>query len=152
MATKARQKKVLHTIAFVGAIAFLLGALIYLVIQAFSAGVLYGLRSIVACVLPLIVMVYVGSSTDIDYGRRGNQNFNLFFIYSIWTLMLLVLGSTWQFPALPLIELLISATLASILWTSKRRHSQSRVFASSYGVLTGLLAYVCFFGIILRGG
>lgn len=151
MRSKALSTQILNSIAVIGTIAFLLGALLYMTLEAFSLGVLFGFRSLVACILPPLVMAYLNSSTDISYGRGKNQNFNLFFLHAVWMLMLLVLGSVWDFTVVPLIELLFSLTLASIWGRARKRNSESRVFACCYGILIGLLCYVCFFGITLSG-
>ena len=151
MKSRTSRHQIFDFLALLGALIFLLGTLVYLVIGAFTLGLEYGLRSLAACILPVIVITYVGSFTRLFQIGRPNQNFNVFFIYTLWTLMLLILGTTWNFTAIPLLELLTSTTLTSILWRTRKRASDSKLFACCYGVLAGALAFVCIFGIILRG-
>lgn len=149
MKSKSASSKVLNPIVIAGAFVFLLCTLAYFVISAFALDLLYGLRSLVACFIPVLVAVYIGSFTRVFQSGRPNQNFNVFFIYTLLTLMALIFSSGWQFVALPLPELAFSTLLASVIWRTRKRETQPKVLTCCYGILTGLLTFVCFFGLFV---
>ena len=123
------------------AVAYLLLALFFLINSAFEASVEYGLRSIAACFLPIIVMVFVSTYTSISKSNRYNPNINLFIIYSIWTMVVLMLGSGWQFGGVPLIEFLLSSILASIFKKTLSPNNIAQIYACCYGVIFSVLGF-----------
>lgn len=149
--TKSRStgSKVLDPIVIASAFVFLACTLAYLIFNAFTLDLLYGLRSLAACFIPILVAIYIGSFTQVFQSGRSNQNFNVFFIYTLLTLMALIFSGSWQFVGLPLPELAFSTLLASVLWRTKKRTTQRKILACSYGILTGLLIFVCFFGLFI---
>jgi hypothetical protein len=99
-------------------------------------------------------MAYLGNLTRVFQSGSPNPKVNVFIIYGIWTLMLLILDKSWDFGPVPVMELLISTTFASIFWRSNRQTARSNrqaarsnIFACCYGVLVGLFTFVCFFRI-----
>jgi hypothetical protein len=140
--------KGLSTLALLCSIIFLLGSIIYLVVEAFSQSLWFGIRSLAACILPALVLFYLNTFTRIFNIKTYNRNFNLFVVYGLWTLFILVVGSVWEFEPVPLLEILFSFTLTSILFRIKKHSEGQKLASSCYGVLTGLLVYISIFGLL----
>jgi hypothetical protein len=145
MRSRASGLKALSTVAMLSTFAFLIGMLVYLSIESFRIDTWLGFRSVVASILPILAMVYLSHFTRIFQSGHPNPQVNVFIIYGIWTLMLLILDRSWDFGTVPVMELLISATFASIFWRSNKQTASSSIFACCYGVLVGLFTFVCFF-------
>jgi len=148
MKLKQSHIKLLNSITSILTITFLLGSLIYLVLDSFSQGLNLGFRSLAACILPLATIFFVSSFTQIFQTKSYNRNFNLFVINALWTLFILSLWSAWEFKVIPLIEVLLSFMLASIFRRMGKNHKSQKLAARCYGVLTGLLGYICIFGFV----
>lgn len=140
--------KRLNSFACICTIIFLLGSILYLVVEAFSQSLWFGIRSLAAGILPALVLYYFNSFTPIFNIKDNNLNVNLFVIYGLWTLFILVLGGVWDFEPLPLFEVLFSLTLTSLLFRIKTHSENQKLASSCYGVLTGLLVYISIFGLL----
>lgn len=138
--------KFLNPIVFIITAIYFLLALSILVVGAFEANLIYGFRSVAACLIPFIILIFIYAYTPLSESGRRNPNFNLFFIYAVWTLMLMTLSEIWQFQALPLLELLLASTFASIFWRTLKPSSSSQLYACCYGIIVGVLGYVTVFG------
>jgi hypothetical protein len=152
MQTRKRKKgsqlvSIINPIIFLATAVYFLLALFFLVSSAFEASFQYGLRSIGACLLPPIIMIFLNAYTAVFEAAKRNRNVNLFIIYGLFTMMVLVLGSTWQFNAIPLMELLLSALFTSILKRMKKSGNTPQLYACCYGFVIGVLGFTSLFGI-----
>jgi hypothetical protein len=138
--------KILSWIAIICALVFLFGSLVYLISEAFYQGFKFGIRSILACILPGVVLAYVTSYTPLLQSKVHNRNFNLFIVYALWTVFVLTLWFSLDTRGLPLIEVLQSLTLSSILKRTGKNYKDQKLVSCCYGVLSGLLGYICIFG------
>lgn len=147
MREKSQFMGIFNLLIVIITVAYFLLALFFLIDSAFEASFRYGLRSLAACFLPLLVMIFASTYTAVlDVGRR-NPNINLFIIYGLWTMMVLVLGGSWQLGGIPLIELLLSTMLATILRRTLKRDSAPQLYACCYGVVLGVLGFTSIFGV-----
>lgn len=140
--------KSLNSLALICSIIFLLSSLIYLVVDAFSQSLWFGIRSLAGCILPAVVLYYLNVFTPIFNIKNNNRNVNLFVVYGLWTLFILVLGSAWDFNPIPLFEVFFSFTLTSLFFRIKKHAEKQKLASSCYGVLTGLLVYISIFGLL----
>ncbi|MEM8545587.1 MAG: hypothetical protein AAGF66_16530 [Cyanobacteria bacterium P01_H01_bin.119] len=136
--------KALDIVAIAAAAAFFAGMTLYLLLGGFALGFGQGMRSLAACLLPLVVIVYLKTSTTLGFSRRTNVPFNLFFIYSVWTMLLLSVVEPLAFLYVPIIEFLFSTTLMSLVM--RFGDTSRRIYACCYGILTGILGFTLFFG------
>ncbi len=124
----------------------LLTFLVSFVIRSFAVSGQQGLQSLAAVVLPPLSITYVVVFTDLFKNRNARiPRFSLYFLSTLWMLILLILTQeTIEVPAslsLPIIELLFSMTLASLIWIYQGI-SMRALQACCYGILSGLLMYV----------
>ena len=145
--SKSRLVDILNPLIVLIAVAYFLLALFFLISNAFDASFQYGLRSLGACFLPLVVMIFLNAYTAVFESTRRNRNVNLFIVYSLCTMMVLVLGSGWNYGGIPLIELLLSTLLASVLKRTLKPNSAPQLYACCYGVVIGVLGFTSLFGV-----
>ena len=127
------------------AIFILLLFMLSFIVFSFNIGFTAGLRSLAAAVLPFTVLMYLRLFTNFLRRRRQVPVFNLYFIFTVWTVFLFGFAQSLYGLAFPVGELLFSITLAATSW---RYGSQSvRSFLSCcYGIITGSLIYMIFAG------
>ncbi|MEM1251852.1 MAG: hypothetical protein AAGI69_05415 [Cyanobacteria bacterium P01_H01_bin.21] len=127
------------------ALFILIGYMLTFVAFSFSISFTAGLRSLAAAVLPFAILTYLRLFTKLLRTRRKIPQFNLYFIFTFWTILLFGFTRSLYGFAFPLAELMFSITLAA---TSLRYSSQSvsNFLSCCYGVITGSLIYVIFAG------
>lgn len=132
----------IFNIAIAGlAFTILIGYMIYFLVGAFAASSVTGLRSLFAACLPFIFNIYITFFAKITKGQNRTPPFNLYFIFSVWTIMMFILARNLYATSFPIGELLFSGTLASIIW-SRHRNPSKGFMSCCYGVVTGFLIYM----------
>lgn len=128
------------------AVSVLITFLVSFMVSAFSVGVQQGVQSIAATILPPLSISYVVVFTEIFQGRNIRiPAFSLYFLSTLWMLILLLVMQdlsrevTWL--ASPVMELLFSITLATLIWIYKGL-SYRALRACCYGIVCGLLMYL----------
>ncbi len=146
--TKQSRRIMLGVHAAVVAIALLilLAYMLALILVSFNIGMGLGLRSIAATVLPFTVITYIGRFTNFFQMRRRMPVFNLFFIFTLWSIFLLAFTARLYSLEFPLGELLFSITLAATIWRYGPR-SFNAFLSCCYGILTGTIIYIIFGGL-----
>lgn len=124
----------------------LIAYMLTFVVFSFGIGITAGLRSLAAAILPFAVLVYLRLFTKLLRTRHKIPQFNLYFVFTVWTVLLFGFTRSLYGFAFPLAELMFSITLAA---TSLRYHSQSvsNFLSCCYGIITGSLIYVIFAGL-----
>ncbi|NJM85733.1 MAG: hypothetical protein HC873_05475 [Leptolyngbyaceae cyanobacterium SL_1_1] len=135
--------KIVNFLAIATTVAILGGFIIYLVFISFANGFGNGLRSLAATILPIIVLTYVGKYSQLFRSEHRAPLFNVFFIYAVWSVILMMLVRLLHSESFPIAELLFSSTLATIFWRDSSRSFRG-ILSCSYGVLVGFLVYVIF--------
>ena len=137
--------RVLSFIAIALCIGVIAGFLTSFIVQAFSISLGQGIKSLCAGGLPLIVISYITYFTPLYRPPRIIPTFNIYFIFTLWTLVLFIVSALWRASGndVPLAELLFSFTLSIILAISNRISFEA-FLACAYGVLSGFLLYVAF--------
>lgn len=136
---------ILNFVAVAISITIVLGFLISFILQAFSADFSAGLRSLSASALPLIIISYLTFYAPFFRMPDRVPVFNIYFIFTVWTLILFVLIRATYTSDIPTAEMLFSFTLGLLL--TFFRHTPFKTFLScAYGILSGFLIYVAFVG------
>ncbi|MEM9803719.1 MAG: hypothetical protein AAF959_00440 [Cyanobacteria bacterium P01_D01_bin.56] len=115
------------------------------ILFSFNLGVGAGLRSLAAAVLPFTVLMYLRLFTNFLKQRRRVPLFNLYFLFTVWTIFLFGFAQSLYGLAFPIGELLFSVTLAATSWRYGS-HSVSNFLSCCYDIITGSLIYVIFAG------
>ncbi len=123
------------------ALTILLGYMVYFLVGAFDANFVTGLRSVFAAILPFVFNIYVTFFSKITKGRNETPPFNLYFVFSLWTVMMFIMARNFYESSFPIGELLFSGTFAAIIW-SHYRNSWKGFMSCCYGVVTGFLIYM----------
>ena len=128
------------------AISVLSTFLVSLTVTAFSTSVQQGIQSLAATILPPLSISYIVVFTEIFEGRNVRvPQFSLYFVSTVWMLILLLimqdLAEEVAWLASPVMELLFSITLASLIWIY-RGLSYRALRACCYGIVSGLLMYL----------
>jgi hypothetical protein len=131
------------------ALSILLTFLISFIVSAFSVSLRQGIQSLAAAVFPPLSISYVVIFTDIFQARNTRiPAFSLYFISTLWMLILLVMMqelSNGDSPLpFPLVEMLFSLTLAVLIWIY-RGLSFRALRACCYGLVSGVLMYLIAF-------
>lgn len=135
-----------NSIVIATAFSILIGSTLYFVIGAFEASPNVGLRSLAAAILPFAISFYINFFTPLFQTKRYIPPFNIYFVFSIWTLLILGLASNLYGLALPVGELLFSFTLAAVTWRYGR-YAFRTFMSCCYGVVTGTLLHLVFLGL-----
>ncbi|MGP1387414.1 MAG: hypothetical protein ACTS2F_27890 [Thainema sp.] len=133
--------KMINTAIAGSALMILLGYMIYFLVGAFAASSVTGLRSLFAAVLPFIFNIYITFFSKVTKGRNQTPPFNLYFVFSVWTIMMFIMARNFYETSFPIGELLFSGTFAAIVW-SYHRNSLKGFMSCCYGVVTGFLIYM----------
>ncbi len=151
--SSASNKKVskvfIDILSFVVAIiasALLTGFLAYLIAQAFDWQFWTGLKSLLAAILPLTIVYYITSFTQIISKENTIPLFSIFFISMLWAIVLFVILKFFASSFIPIPEVALSFTLAC-LFNLARRHSFQAFISCSYGIVCGFLIHFMFFGL-----
>jgi hypothetical protein len=139
----------LNYVAIAVASAVLLGFWSFFTLQAFAQGSFIGFRSLAAGVLPILVTVYITFYTDLMTPPNQVPLFNVFFVASVWTLLIFLTIQLTYTPTFPLPEFLFSVT-SSLMVLSYSRVSKQGFISYSYGIVVGFLIYVMSFGPVNR--
>lgn len=128
------------------AISVLIAFLLSFTVTAFSVSLQQGVQSLAATILPPLSISYIVVFTEIFQGRNVRiPIFSLYFISTLWMLILLLvmqdLAEEIVWLASPVMELLFSITLASLIWIY-RGLSYRALRACCYGIICGLLMYL----------
>jgi hypothetical protein len=122
------------------ALLVLAGIMIYFLIGSFLISFSSGLRSLMAIFLPFIFIIYITFFSKVSKGKTKTPPFNTYFIFTVWTIMMLILADYFYDVSLPLGELLAACTLAAVIWNYKRSETKGLI-SCSYGVVTGCFIY-----------
>lgn len=131
------------------AIAILIGFWLYFTVQAFAMDFWTGLRSVAASLLPVLVSLYITFFTELAAPPNQVPLFNVFFIASVWTLLLFLMIELANSPTFPIAELGLSVTSALML-LSYRRVSPQGFLSYAYGIVVGFLIYIILLGGTVR--
>lgn len=129
------------------ALFILLASMVTFVIFSFNISTTAGLRSLAAAILPFATISYLRLFTKILRPRRETQMpvFNLYFIFTVWTIFLFGFTQSLYGFSFPLGELMFSITLASTV-LRYNSHSVKAFTSCCYGIITGSLIYIIFAG------
>lgn len=142
----------INRLVIVASIAAVAGLLLSAVTQSFGVNLEVGFRSLAAAALPPIVLTYSSFFSRSVKPPDRILEVNLFAIALVWILGLLILSNfiADQFGnTIPLGEFLISLTLSTLFYFTKRLSTRS-LLSCSYGILSGFLLYILIFGIPSR--
>jgi hypothetical protein len=130
------------------ALGFLLANLFIAILLSFNVSFSFGLRSLAAAVLPILVTVYVGflSNLKVPVNDSFSPAINNFVIFTLWTLLVIGVTQSYEVSNLPVRELLYSLTIAALIWRYKRRNSFEGLASCCYGVVCGWLTALVLFG------
>ncbi len=123
------------------ALTILIGYMIYFLVGAFTASFVTGLRSIFAACLPFIFNIYITFFSKVTKGRNETPPFNLYFVFSLWTVMMFIMARNFYESSFPIGELLFSGTFSAIIW-SHYCNSWKGFMSCCYGVVTGFFIYM----------
>lgn len=126
--------------------ALLTGFLAYLIAQAFDWQFWAGLKSLLAAILPLTIVYYITSFTQIISRENNIPLFSIFFISMLWAIVLFVILKFFASSFIPIPEVALSFTLAC-LFNLARRNSFQAFISCSYGIVCGFLIHFMFFGL-----
>lgn len=146
---KKVSKVFIDILSFVVAIiasAILTGFLAYLIAQAFDWQFWAGLKSLLAAILPLTVIYYITSFTQIISRENTIPLFSIFFISTLWAIVLFVVLKFFASSFIPIPEITLSFTLGC-LFNLARRNSFQAFLSCSYGIVCGFLIHFLFFGL-----
>ncbi|MGP1373356.1 MAG: hypothetical protein ACTS3T_11050 [Almyronema sp.] len=130
-------------LAIATTVAILGGFIVYFVVASFDNSVGSGVRSLAATFLPVIVLTYIGRYSQLFRSQHRVPLFNIFFIYAVWLIILMLVVRLINHETFPIGELLFSGTLATIFWRDDTKSFRG-ILSCSYGVLVGFLVYVIF--------
>ncbi|MGF1524517.1 MAG: hypothetical protein ACFBSF_19515 [Leptolyngbyaceae cyanobacterium] len=118
------------------------------VLLAFSYSQWIGIRSLAAAAFPVSVAFYFAfiARVEIPVNSSRAPVINNFVIFLLWTLIIFWLDINSNMVRFPLEELIYSITLAFMIWRYKRQESVIDLLACCYGILSGSLAGLIFFG------
>jgi hypothetical protein len=133
----------------VGAVALsviiLVGLLFYLTLLAFAGNIETGIRSLAAIAVPLIIVTYITFFTRLFRFPDRVPVFNLYFVFTVWMMILMILIREYLTPEVPIGEFLLSFTLSILI--SIARGTSFRAFIScAYGIISGFLLFIFVFG------
>lgn len=149
---KKASKVFIDILSFVVAIiasAILTGFLAYLIAQAFDWRFWSGLKSLLATVLPIVIIYFLTSFTQITNRENAIPLFNIYFIFTLWSIVLFVILQYFSSSFIPIPEVALSFTLAcffNLAWKS----SFQAFLSCAYGIVSGFLIYSLFFGLPVR--
>ena len=138
-------RKWIHASAIAIAVFILLVYMVTFTVFSFEISFTAGLRSLAATVLPFTVLMYLRLFTNFLRRRKQIPLFNLYFIFTVWTIFLFGFAQSLYGLAFPIGELLFSITLAATSWRYGSQ-SVSTFLSCCYGIITGSLIYVIFAG------
>lgn len=129
------------------ALFILLASMVMFVIFSFNTSATAGLRSLAASILPFATIAYLRLFTKILRPRRRMQMpvFNLYFVFTVWTVFLFGFTQSLYGFSFPLGELMFSITLAATV-LRYNTHSVKAFTSCCYGIITGALIYIIFAG------
>ena len=134
---------IINFLAIATTVALLGGFTIYFIITSFLNDVGSGIRSLAATSLPIIVLTYIGKYSQLFRSQHRVPLFNIFFVYAVWLIILMLVVRLLSQEAFPIGELLFSSTLATIFWRDDSKSFRG-ILSCSYGVLVGFLVYIIF--------
>ncbi len=116
--------------------------------DAFYEGTWYGLRSLAASILPLLITIYIGWLVGLQVPINSSQapKINNFIIFTLWTTLILGVSEYIAYLEFPLAEFLYSLTLAALILRYKRHSSFKALVACCYGIICGSLGALVLFG------
>ena len=135
----------IHASAIAIAIFILLVYMVTFIMFSFDISFAAGLRSFSATVLPFTVLMYLRLFTNFLRRRRQISLFNLYFVFTVWTIFLFSFAPSLYGLSFPIGELLFSVTLAATSWRYGNQ-SVGSFLSCCYGMITGSLIYVIFAG------
>jgi hypothetical protein len=128
----------------------LLGLIIYLIYEAFTLNVYFGVRSLGTVIFPFIIMAFIYKfSKEILKGLHEINPRGAFLISFIWgvIVMALIHLSGQMIADFPVAELVLAGTLALLVYNYAERSVNSVLLVYYYGVICGFLIYVMFLGL-----
>ncbi|MGB3694516.1 MAG: hypothetical protein WA865_17925 [Spirulinaceae cyanobacterium] len=140
---------ILSFVVAIIASAILTGFLAFLIAQAFDWQFWAGLKSLLATVLPIVTIYYVTSFTEITNRENSIPLFNIYFIFTLWSIVLFVILQYFSSSFIPIPEVALSFTIACF-FNFARKSSFQAFLSCAYGIVSGFLIYSLFFGIPVR--
>ncbi len=136
---------ILNFVVISFASAIVIGTLSHLIIEAFSINIGIGLRSLLAALLPIIVITAIRSFVKTGDAQRGEMPFvNIYIIFSILGIIALLTVRFLNEPLIPLGEVLLSFIITSA-WLTYNHDKFKAFLARAYGIVSGFLVYIIFF-------
>lgn len=133
-----RLKRVINSLEIVAALSILIGFILYFELGSFLVSPVTGLRSLAAAALPFIIISFIGFFTLLLRTSRHIPAFSLYFVFSLWSLLLLGLASEFYGRSFHPGELLFSFTLAATIWRYDQYAFKSFV-SCCYGIVPAQL-------------
>jgi hypothetical protein len=141
-------KYVIHPISVVVPSAFLLLLTTYFVWQEFKADTQYGIRSLAAAIIPLILIGFLTAYHRELLATLGKIPPFISFLLSIgWGIgILVVVESSGYFgkTSIPLTELVLSGSFTLLIYNYVENDREARVLSYYYGIFLGFLFYIVF--------
>ena len=128
------------------ALFILIAFMLTFVVFSFSISLGAGLRSLAAAILPFAVITYLRLFTKLLTAKRAIPQFNLYFVFTVWTIFLLGFTQSLYGFAFPIAELMFSITLAATTLRYSRQ-TVNNFLSCCYGIITGSLIYIVFAGL-----
>ena len=138
-------RKWMHASAIAIALFILLVYMATFILFSFNVGFTAGIRSLAAAILPFTILMYLRLFTNFLRRRKQIPLFNLYFIFTVWTVFLFGFARSLYGLAFPIGELLFSITFAATSWRYGSQ-SVSTFLSCCYGIITGSLIYIIFAG------
>ncbi|NJN88000.1 MAG: hypothetical protein HC881_19050 [Leptolyngbyaceae cyanobacterium SL_7_1] len=136
----------LNVMAIILSVAIILIFLASVTIEAFQGSTDAGLRSLAATLLPPIIITYIVFFTPFIRSQTRIPEFSLYFVFTLWSLILFILVSNYLSQRSPAGELALSITLTSLIYIYRTTPFRSFI-SCAYGILSGFLFFVLFFGV-----
>ena len=141
--------KLIHPFTVSATPVFVLILTIYFIVHAFRISIYSGVRSFAGVLFPLIIMTFIYIFNRELLTHLGKLNVPVSFIGSlIWGIIVMVVirffGPMYS-ASIPISELILSGSF-SILIFSYVQGAQSKLLSYYYGMISGFLLYIIFFG------
>ncbi|MEO0348441.1 MAG: hypothetical protein AAF282_00140 [Cyanobacteria bacterium P01_A01_bin.15] len=136
-----------HAAVIAIALFILLAYMATFIVFSFGISASAGFRSLAAAILPFATLTYLRLFTKFLRPRRQMMVpvFNLYFVFTVWTIFLFGFAQSLYGFAFPLGELLFSITLVAASWRFNSRVTDA-FLSCCYGIITGTLIYIIFAG------
>jgi hypothetical protein len=146
--TERKTQPLVHILSITAialAVLMLVVSLAGLLVQAFAGGGEAGIRSLAAVILPPIFITYTALFTSLFRPPSQVPEFNIYFIFTVWTTIVFIFVGFYHDQRFPLAEFALSITISVLIFVYK--NSPLKAFlACCYGTISGFLIYLLLFG------